>query len=80
LPRYGYDVSHALEKLVEGYLSESDIWKFWTPNSDRVMQYIWEVGSDILVSREEIHTLRTWLNTRWHRFLAEKIKGIREGV
>lgn len=28
LPRYGYDVSHALEKLVEGYLSESDIWKF----------------------------------------------------
>lgn len=80
LPHHRYNVSQALASLIGFHLKDQDIKNFWTPNSDRVIQFIWKIGSNIVIPKNEITVLRKSLNTHGHKFLAKKIGEIREGV
>lgn len=73
----GYDVSIALEKSINEHLSGRDILSFWTPNSDRVMKFISEQWWKVILSRDDISSLQSELNTNGHRALQWRIRDIR---
>jgi len=77
LAHHKYNVSTALENSISTNLTTADIEKFWTPNSDRVMQFISWAWRNIVLSREIIWELQSDLNTNWHRSLNTRIKKIR---
>lgn len=72
-----YDVSIALEQSINEHLSGRDILDFWTPNSDRVMKFISEEWWKVILSGDDISSLRSELNTNGHRALQWRIRDIR---
>jgi hypothetical protein len=78
-PRHGYDVSSSLGKIIETELRAGDIEKFWTPNSDRVMEFIARKWEKIILKETQVQKLQKELNTNWHRSLGKRINRIRWG-
>ena len=77
LNNHHYNVSAALESSIQANLTAIDIEKFWTPNSNRVMEFISWKWKNIVIPREKIQWLQSELNTNGHTSLAERIKRIR---
>ena len=76
LPRTHYNLSHALRIVLDMYLNPGDLDDFWTPNSDRIVDFV-DQWNKITTSQEEIEKVRSALNTRWYEFLRQQIESIR---
>lgn len=77
LSHHQYDVSSALESAIETNLESRDLVKFWTPNSDRVIDFISWKTRKIVLPKESIRQIQEELNTNGHTSLAERIRRIR---
>lgn len=77
LPHYRYNVSEALESSIHANLSAADIEKFWTPNSNRVMEFISKTTGKIILSTESVQKIQQDLNRNGHKSLAERMRRIR---
>jgi hypothetical protein len=77
LGKHNYDISTALEASIHGNLDQSDLERFWTPNSQRVIDFISTETNRIIVSRESVLELQRELNTYGHMSLARRIREIR---
>lgn len=77
LPGHQYNVSSALEKAIETNLESWDLAKFWTPNSDRVIDFISRETGKIVLSSESVQKIQQDLNRNGHKSLAERMRRIR---
>lgn len=77
LPHYRYNASEALESSIHANLTAADIEKFWTPNSNRVMDFISKITGKIVLSTESVQKIQQDLNSNGHKSLAERIRKIR---
>lgn len=78
LPRHSYNLITALQEVVEKHLSEGDIENFWTPNSNRILNYARLTDDTIIASWDEIQAVRVALNTSGGAFLKHQIEKIRK--
>lgn len=77
LPKYNHNINFALQAVVDKHLTCTDIENFWTPNSDRILQYLSRSGEWIVIPREEVERVRGALNTRGYTFLWQQVESIR---
>ncbi len=77
LPGHWYNVSEALEKSIRANLSTADIENFWTPNSNRVMDFISKKSGKIVLSRESVWNIQRDLNINGHASLRARLEKIR---